>query len=164
MNERIRALQSFLDASHSMYHAQNYIVETLKAEGYVRLPENESWQLLEEPIQSKTAFAGLPNLKPSFFTNNLKLGDDYTANLTAVGNKEALFFYSAPADVNVAITLGTTSKSEESAELKIITSPDRTKSAAILPPLPKGEYILRIYSGYQTSLLECSADFIINID
>ena len=31
MNERIRALQSFLDASHSMYHAQNYIVETLKA-------------------------------------------------------------------------------------------------------------------------------------
>ena len=46
MNERIRALQSFLDASHSMYHAQNYIVETLKAEGYVRLPENESWNLV----------------------------------------------------------------------------------------------------------------------
>ena len=46
MNERIRALRSFLDASHSMYHAQNYIVETLKAEGYVRLPENESWNLV----------------------------------------------------------------------------------------------------------------------
>ena len=46
MNERIRALQSFLDASHSMYHAQTYIVETLKAEGYVRLPENESWNLV----------------------------------------------------------------------------------------------------------------------
>mgnify|MGYP003291857448 FL=1 len=46
MNERIHALQSFLDASHSMYHAQNYIVETLKAEGYVRLPERESWKLV----------------------------------------------------------------------------------------------------------------------
>jgi len=46
MNERIRALCAFLDASHSMYHAQNYIVETLKAEGYVRLPENESWKLV----------------------------------------------------------------------------------------------------------------------
>ena len=46
MNERIRALQSFLDASHSMYHAQNYLVETLKTEGYVRLPENESWNLV----------------------------------------------------------------------------------------------------------------------
>ena len=46
MNERIHALQSFLDASHSMYHAQNHIVETLKAEGYVRLPEQESWELV----------------------------------------------------------------------------------------------------------------------
>ena len=42
MNERINALRSFLDASHSMYHAQNYLVETLKAEGYTRLPENET--------------------------------------------------------------------------------------------------------------------------
>ena len=46
MNERIQALQSFLDASHSMYHAQNYLVETLKAEGYVRLPEQETWNLV----------------------------------------------------------------------------------------------------------------------
>jgi len=46
MNERIHSLCAFLDASHSMYHAQNYIVETLKAEGYVRLPENESWKLV----------------------------------------------------------------------------------------------------------------------
>ena len=29
-----------------MYHAQNYLVETLKAEGYVRLMENESWNLV----------------------------------------------------------------------------------------------------------------------
>ena len=46
MNELINALRDFLDASHIMYHAQNYLVETLKAEGYARLPENESWILV----------------------------------------------------------------------------------------------------------------------
>ena len=46
MNERIDALRSFLDASHSMYHAQNYLVETLKKEGYTRLMENEAWSLV----------------------------------------------------------------------------------------------------------------------
>ena len=45
MNKSIDALRAFLDASHSMYHAQNYLVETLKAEGYTRLPENENWHL-----------------------------------------------------------------------------------------------------------------------
>ncbi len=46
MNDRIQALRAFLDASHSMYHAQNYIVETLKADGYTRLMENEAWDLV----------------------------------------------------------------------------------------------------------------------
>ena len=45
MNERINALRSFLDASHSMYHAQNYLVQTLKSEGYTRLMESEAWNL-----------------------------------------------------------------------------------------------------------------------
>ena len=46
MNERIEALRAFLDASHSMYHAQNYLVETLKSEGYQRLPEQAAWHLV----------------------------------------------------------------------------------------------------------------------
>ena len=46
MNERIDALRSFLDASHSMYHAQNYLVQTLRAEGYTRLMENAAWDLV----------------------------------------------------------------------------------------------------------------------
>ncbi len=46
MNQRMNALRSFLDASHSMYHAQNYLVETLKSEGYRRLMENENWDLV----------------------------------------------------------------------------------------------------------------------
>ena len=46
MNERINALRSFLDASHSMYHAQNYLVQTLKSEGYTRLMEQDTWNLV----------------------------------------------------------------------------------------------------------------------
>ena len=43
MNERIHALRAFLDASHSMYHAQDYLVQTLKEAGYTRLMENQTW-------------------------------------------------------------------------------------------------------------------------
>ena len=46
MNERINALRAFLDASHSMYHAQNYLVQTLKEAGYSRLMENAAWDLV----------------------------------------------------------------------------------------------------------------------
>lgn len=154
------------DNSESAKSRQSYYFDT-PANQFIfdHLPEDESWQLLEVPLQSETAFARLPNLKPTFFTSNLKLGGNYTSDLKAASNQEALFFYSAPQDVNVAITLGTTSKSEESKELKTISSPDGTKAAAILPALTKGEYILRIYSGKRTSsTLECSADFIINIE
>lgn len=45
MNERINALRAFLDTSHSMYHAQNYLVKTLKDAGYIRLMENAAWDL-----------------------------------------------------------------------------------------------------------------------
>ena len=46
MENRINALRSFLDASHSMYHAQAYLVKTLKEAGYTRLMENEAWNLV----------------------------------------------------------------------------------------------------------------------
>ena len=46
MNERINALRAFLDASHSMYHAQDYLVQTLKSEGYTRLLEQDAWNLV----------------------------------------------------------------------------------------------------------------------
>ena len=46
MNERIAALRAFLDASHSMFHAQDYLVQTLKKAGYTRLMESEAWNLV----------------------------------------------------------------------------------------------------------------------
>ena len=46
MDNRTNALCDFLDASHSLYHAQNYLVETLKAAGYTQLKEQDRWELV----------------------------------------------------------------------------------------------------------------------
>ena len=46
MDSRTQALCAFLDASHSVYHAQAYLSKTLEEKGYVRLFEQEEWSLL----------------------------------------------------------------------------------------------------------------------
>ena len=46
MNDRIQALCSFLDASHSLYHARAYLSSVLDQAGYVRLREQDSWTLI----------------------------------------------------------------------------------------------------------------------
>ncbi len=45
MNERIKGLCSFLDAAHSLYHAQDYLLKQLEGEGYTRLYESQDWDL-----------------------------------------------------------------------------------------------------------------------
>ena len=46
MNNRISALCDFLNASHSLYHAQQYLLDLLLKAGYTRLYEHESWDLV----------------------------------------------------------------------------------------------------------------------
>ena len=45
MDNRIKALCAFLNAAHSVYHAQDYLVQTLKNAGYIHLFEHEDWKL-----------------------------------------------------------------------------------------------------------------------
>ena len=45
MDNRIRALMDFLDASHSVYHAVAYLENTLQEAGYTRLLETDAWDL-----------------------------------------------------------------------------------------------------------------------
>ena len=45
MDKRIEGLTKFLDAAHSVYHAQNYLVNTLKDAGYQPLSEGSAWAL-----------------------------------------------------------------------------------------------------------------------
>ena len=46
MDKRIAALKDFLDASRSVYHAQDYLVRVLKDAGYTQLREQEDWELI----------------------------------------------------------------------------------------------------------------------
>ena len=46
MDKRTKALVSFLDASHSVYHAAAYLADTLEKAGYCKLSEGETWQLI----------------------------------------------------------------------------------------------------------------------
>ena len=46
MNDTVTSLKAFLDASHSVYHAQAQLVKELEQAGYLPLSEAESWQLV----------------------------------------------------------------------------------------------------------------------
>ena len=46
MNERKMALKTFLDRSHSVYHAVEQLRQLLAAEGYTGLSEGEKWELV----------------------------------------------------------------------------------------------------------------------
>ena len=45
MDKKIKALISFLDTSHSVYHAAQNLTNVLEEAGYTRLSENEKWTL-----------------------------------------------------------------------------------------------------------------------
>ena len=42
----IKALQNFLDASHSVFHAVDYLARQLEEAGYTRLSEGKGWELV----------------------------------------------------------------------------------------------------------------------
>ena len=46
MDQRIKGLCDFLDASVSVYHAQQYLADLLEEKGYVRLSEARKWDLV----------------------------------------------------------------------------------------------------------------------
>ena len=45
MNEQIRALMDFLDASRSVYHVVAYLADLMESNGYIRLDEGQKWKL-----------------------------------------------------------------------------------------------------------------------
>ena len=46
MDNRIQALCDFLNSSHSVYHAQDYLVNILNEQGYTALPEAQAWDIV----------------------------------------------------------------------------------------------------------------------
>ncbi len=46
MDNRVKSLCEYLDAAHSVYHAVDYLVQTLNHAGYTRLEEKNEWNIL----------------------------------------------------------------------------------------------------------------------
>ena len=98
MNNRINALCDFLNASHSLYHAQAYLMDLLQKAGYTRLYEQDSWDLVPGGkyclIRGGTAVIAfrVPRVQPKGFLmsashsdrpcfkvkENFELGGNYT--------------------------------------------------------------------------------------
>ena len=132
---------------------------------YDHLPENEDWQLLENSMPSETAFSVLPNLKPSFFTNGIKIDDRYTSVLRSRTGVQSALEFSAPDGVQAAATIGIADDPESFKRIRVVKATGEDGYAAVLPALQSGEYVLRLYSGKERSgYLECSADFLIRAE
>ena len=127
------------------------------------LPEHASWQLLENPLPSKAAFDALPNLKPAFFTDGLRLGGDYTATLGAHTGARYRLPFAKPAGTQVAFTLGPADGSE-ARQIRGVASQSGEAVAAVIPPLAAGDHLLRVYSRTGTGPYTCAADFIIHVE
>ena len=126
------------------------------------LPESEEWQLLETPVPSEIAFSILPNLKPSFFTDGLTLGGKYTSTLGAQQGERYKITFGKEPGTDVLFTLGPANDGEKSAELRAVRNPK--KVSAVIPPLPSGDHLLRVYSRKGDGAYSCSADFVIHAE
>ena len=128
------------------------------------LPEDADWQLLANPVPTETAFSILPNLKPAFFTDELKLGGDYTSVLGAKTDERYRLSFGKPEGANVVFTLGPASNGEASKQIRSVNSASGKAVSAIIPPLQKGEHLLRVYSRTDDGPFTCAADFVIRAE
>ncbi len=128
------------------------------------LPEDADWQLLESPVPTETAFSILPNLKPAFFMDGLKLGGDYTSVLGAKTDERYRLAFGKPEGTAVVFTLGPASNGEASKQIRSMTTAGGKSVSAIIPPLPKGEHLLRVYSRTGDGPFTCGADFVIHAE
>ena len=128
------------------------------------LPEDADWQLLENPVPSKSAFSILPNLKPAFFTDGLKLGGEYTSVLGAKTDERYRLGFGKPEGTEVVFTLGPASNGEASQQIRSVTSASGKAVSAIIPPLSQGDHLLRVFSRRGDGPFVCGADFVIHAE
>ena len=131
---------------------------------YDHLPEDTSWQLLDEPVATKSAFSSLPNLKPSFFTDGLTLPESYTSVLRASSGDAHRLTIGKPAGTDVAFTLSTAAPDAEAKRIGAIVTDGGAAASAIIPPLTRGDYLLRVYSRSGKGAYACGADFAIRVE
>ncbi len=128
------------------------------------LPEDDRWQLLEQPVPDKDAFQSLPNLKPAFFRHELKLANGFASQLALERNERGGLVLSAPESTQVAATL-TPLDGGSGDSLPVARRQERIE--VLVGPLEPGEYVLRLFARRADATdvpFECGADYIIRIE
>jgi transglutaminase-like putative cysteine protease len=142
---------------------RDYYFETpAKQMIFDHLPENDDWQLLANPISSAD-FQSLPNLKPAFFRDGLRLGNAFADTLSVLTSTACGITLVAPETTAIAATL--TSNARDISAGNIVIRESGVRRDIVLAPLPAGEYILRIYSKQDASNApyECAIDYVVKI-
>jgi transglutaminase-like putative cysteine protease len=124
------------------------------------LPESTAWQLLLNPVPDVASFAALPNLKPTFFTDGLRLANAFTDTLHVSEGAQAGITLLAPEGVRLIATLSR----RDGADTRML--PVRQQGYQrdiVVEAVPAGTHILRVYSSSGTDPVrfECAADFVI---
>lgn len=126
------------------------------------LPESSDWQLLANPVPSD-AFQTLPNLKPAFFRDGLRLGNQFSDTITVSQGSGTGVILSAPEGVQVAASL--TSNGRDIGAGNLTIREDGSRRDILVAPLAPGDYLLRIYSkpAGSTGAYECSVDYAVKV-
>jgi transglutaminase-like putative cysteine protease len=126
------------------------------------LPESADWQLLSNPLEAE-AFRDLPNLKPAFFRDGLRLGNAFSDAIATPTGKPAVVTLAAPEGILLGATLSCNGQDISASHVSIIESGIRRD--VVVGALPAGDYILRIYSKPATAAgpFDCAADYALTV-
>ena len=126
------------------------------------LPETTDWQLLPSPVPSN-AFQEMPNLKPAFFTDGLKLGNAFGPTLATPAGAPSSVIVAVPDGIQLAATLSQNGQDISANNLRIRVSGIRQD--VVLTGLPPGNYILRLYArnAAQNGPYDCAADYAVTV-
>jgi hypothetical protein len=134
------------------------------------LPESSDLQMLANPVSSD-AFDIMPNLKPAFFQDGLKLGDpsDFASTLQTTTGQTGDIMLGTPPGIQLAASLLNASGQDISSRdtIGVFQTPLQSgnlRQDVVIHSLPPGDYLLRIYAGAATATsLKCFADYAIKV-
>jgi len=107
------------------------------------LPETPDLQLLANPV-TPAAFHNLPNLKPAFFIDGLRLGNAFSDSIATPAGTPTGVTVAAPEGIFIAATL--LSNGLDISAHNIFIRENGIRRDVALGPLPAGQYILRIFA------------------
>lgn len=127
------------------------------------LPESAAWQQLLNPVPDVASFKALPNLKPAFFTDGLRLANAFSDTLHLGAGGTAGITLLAPEGVRLIATL---SQSDGADTRMLPVRQQGYQRDIVVESVPAGAHIVRVYSssGTDPARFECAVDFVIVAD